>query len=93
MRSYRISTIAKLLCMSADAIRFFEKKKIIPPTRSPENNYRMYTLEDVRRLYDCCGFTAVGFSIREVEQNKAAVGCVDQFHALIAHIHGVPALE
>ena len=53
----------------------------------------MYTLEDVRRLYDCCGFTAVGFSIREVEQNKAAVGCVDQFHALIAHIHGVPALE
>ena len=68
MRSYRISTIAKLLCMSADAIRFFEKKKIIHPTRSPENNYRMYTLEDVRRLYDCCGFTAVGFSIREVEQ-------------------------
>ena len=53
----------------------------------------MYTLEDVRRLYDCCGFTAVGFSIREAEQNKAAVGCVDQFHALTAHIHGVPALE
>ena len=38
---------------SSDAIRFYEKKNIIIPERVVNNNYRQFTLDDIRRLYDC----------------------------------------
>lgn len=36
----KINVIAKLLNMSPDAIRFYEKKGIINPPRDPESRYR-----------------------------------------------------
>ena len=63
----KINVIAKLLNMSPDAIRFYEKKGIINPPRDPESRYREYSASEIRRLYDCANWTALGFTIREVE--------------------------
>ena len=38
MKSLKINTVAKLVKMTSDAIRFYEKQKIITPKRSDKNN-------------------------------------------------------
>ena len=48
MKKYStISEISKLLGLSTDTIRFYEKKGLVHPHVNPENNYRMYTLMNV----------------------------------------------
>lgn len=63
----KINVIARLLNMSPDAIRFYEKKGIISPPREAGSHYREYSADEIRRLYDCANWTALGFTIREVE--------------------------
>ena len=53
MKKYStISEISKLLGLSTDTIRFYEKKGLVHPHVNPENNYRMYTLMNVLELLD-----------------------------------------
>ena len=43
-KTYTISQISKLLGLTNDAIRFYEKKGLVHPTTNPHNNYRMYMI-------------------------------------------------
>lgn len=68
MSGYTLKTsdVAKLMRTSSDAIRFYEKKNIIIPERVVNNNYRQFTLDDIRRLYDCKSLQNLQFSISEI---------------------------
>ena len=63
----KISVLAKMLCMSVDAIRFYEKKGIVKPAYNEENGYREFSGNEVRILNDCSNLTAVGFSLNSVQ--------------------------
>ena len=65
-KEFRINEIAKLLSTSADALRLYEKKKIIQPARDEDNSYRSYTQEDITRLYDLKFLQNMGFSLAEI---------------------------
>ena len=68
MKTLKINTVAKLVKMTPDAIRFYEKQKIINPKRSEENNYREFTLDEIRTLNDCRNLKNIGFSLEEIGQ-------------------------
>lgn len=46
----RIQQVEKQTGVNAQSIRFYEREGLLAPRRSPENRYRDYTPEDVRRL-------------------------------------------
>lgn len=68
MKTLKINTVSKLVKMTPDAIRFYEKQKIINPKRSEENNYREFTLAEIRTLNDCRNLKNIGFSLEEIGQ-------------------------
>jgi DNA-binding transcriptional MerR regulator len=47
---YSISEVEKEIEVPATTLRHWEKEELIKPTRNPENGYRMYNREDIRRL-------------------------------------------
>ena len=65
-RKITINNVAQLLHITPEAVRFYEKKKIVNPQRDDENSYRYYTQTDIRKLYDCKIYQSMGFSLQEV---------------------------
>lgn len=47
---YKIGEISKLFNIGLDSLRYYEEVGILSPKRDPENNYRLYTLDDVREI-------------------------------------------
>lgn len=45
-----IKQVQQLSGISADNIRFYEKQGLLRPARNPENDYRDYSAQDLRRL-------------------------------------------
>ena len=63
---YTISEIGKLLGLSNDAIRFYEKKGLVHPDINPENKYRMYTIQNVLELLDIIYYRHLDFSVSDI---------------------------
>lgn len=78
----KINEVAKLLCTTPDAIRLYERKNIIQPSRDKENQYRGFTQEDITRLYDCKLLQNVGFSLSEIANIIANVS-PEEFDSLL----------
>lgn len=67
-KTYTISQIGKLLGLTNDAIRFYEKKGLVHPSINVNNNYRMYTLNNVLELLDIIYYRHLDFSINEIQE-------------------------
>ena len=46
----KIYQVEELVGITKNNIRFYEEQKLLCPKRNPENDYREYSLEDVRQL-------------------------------------------
>lgn len=66
MKELKINEVASMLRLSADSIRFYEKKGILHPERHPDNHYRQYSMDDIRTLYDSRIFLNMGFTLSEI---------------------------
>lgn len=78
----KINEVARLLCTTPDAIRLYERKNIIQPSRDKENQYRGFTQEDITRLYDCKHLQNVGFSLSEIANIISSVS-PEEFDSLL----------
>jgi putative AdoMet-dependent methyltransferase len=67
MDSMQIKELAQRLNISPRAIRFYEEKGMIHPTKDPQNNYRLFVEKDVRRLQTIISLREVGMSIEEIK--------------------------
>ena len=47
---FKIGELSKLYNIGVDSIRYYEQVGLLHPKRDPNNNYRLYTLEDIRKL-------------------------------------------
>lgn len=63
---YSIGEIGKLLGLTSDAIRFYEKKGLVHPSVNPENRYRMYTFKNVLELLDIIYYRNLEFPVEEI---------------------------
>ena len=65
-RQYSIHEVADLLGISTDAIRLYEKEKLVKPERNPNNGYRYYNFEQIQRIMGICLYRQLGVSISEI---------------------------
>lgn len=63
---FRIGEISKLFNIGVDSIRYYEKVGLLHPVRNEENNYRLYTLDDIRTMNTIRELLAIGFSTDEI---------------------------
>ncbi len=62
---YKIGDISKVLGISPDLVRYYEKKGVVTPTKNKHNDYRYYETRDANFLIDCLFYKNFGFSIEE----------------------------
>lgn len=63
---YKIGDVAKILGISTDLVRYYEKKGVVAPEKGQNNNYRYYDTWDINFLIDCLWYKNFGFSIDEI---------------------------
>lgn len=63
---YRIGDVAKILGISTDLLRYYEKKGVVKPIKDKNNDYRYYEAWDINFLMDCLWMKGFGFSIEEI---------------------------
>lgn len=63
---YKIGDVAKILGVSADTLRYYEKRGLIQPVKGSENDYRYYDFWDINLLLACLRLRAFDFSIGQV---------------------------
>lgn len=63
---YKIGDVAKILGISPDLLRYYEKKGVVKPVKDQANDYRYYEPWDINFLIDCLWYKSFGFSIEQV---------------------------
>lgn len=72
--TFKIGELSKLYHIGVDSIRYYEKVGILNPIRDEENNYRLYTTDDVRKLTmirELLGLDFTTEQIKEFEANRS----------------------
>lgn len=63
---YKIGDVARMLGISPDLLRYYEKKGVVTPEKDESNDYRYYDSWDINFLLDCLWFKNYGFSIEQI---------------------------
>lgn len=67
MKTYKIGEIAKMLGISSETIRNYEKKGLIHPYKEEESNYRYYNIVQINHLMNIQKFQKYGYSLHEIK--------------------------
>ena len=62
---YKIGDVSKILGISPDLLRYYQKKGVVTPSTGESNNYRYYDAWDINFLIDCLWFKNFGFGIEQ----------------------------
>lgn len=87
-KRYTIHEISKLLGISADAIRLYEKEGLVTPVRDPQNGYRYYETLEIQRIMGIHLYRQLDVSIAEIRNLMAATSLSsvsDSFSYLALH--------
>lgn len=63
---YKIGDVAKILGISPDLLRYYEKKGVVKPVKDLNNDYRYYEPWDINFLIDCLWYKNFGFGIEQI---------------------------
>jgi DNA-binding transcriptional MerR regulator len=66
--SMQIGEAAKQAALSVDAIRFYERRSLLPKAMRTEGRFRLYTSVDIVRLRFIRQMQSLGFSLTEIRQ-------------------------
>ena len=82
-RQYSIQEVAKLLGVTTNKIRFYEKKGLINPTRGRDNDYRYFTEAEVIEIQTILLYRALGLSVSDIGtllQNTTKENYLEHFY-------------
>ena len=65
---YTIGHFAKMLGLTTDTVRQYEKSGIVTPYKDEKNGYRYFTPHDVRTVSICKQYRQMGFSLAEIAE-------------------------
>lgn len=68
MKSYRIGEVNKLLGISADTLRYYEKIRLLPPIGRTDAGIREYLERDLSRLRFIRRAQKMRFSLKEIAE-------------------------
>lgn len=63
---YKIGDVARILGISRDLLRYYEKKGVVRPQKDKLNDYRYYDTWDINFLMDCLWYKQYGFGIDQI---------------------------
>ncbi len=63
---YKIGDVARILGVSTDILRYYERKGVVTPEKDETNDYRYYDSWHINFLMDCLWFKNYGFSIEQI---------------------------
>ena len=66
MKTYKIGEIAKMLGISSETIRKYEKKGLIMPYKEEESRYRFYDIIQINYLMNLQKLQKFGYSLNEI---------------------------
>lgn len=64
--AFQIGELAKRSELSVDAIRFYERRKLLPTPIRTAGRFRLYTENDLERLHFIRQMQTLGFSLKEI---------------------------
>lgn len=64
----QIGEVAKRTALTVDAIRFYERRTLLPKPPRTQGRFRLYSNDDVARLRFITNMQGLGFSLREIGQ-------------------------
>lgn len=64
----RPSELARLVGISADTLRYYERNRLLPAAQRSPSGYRLFPPEAFMRVQMIRGALSVGFSIKELER-------------------------
>ena len=79
---YKIGDVARILGISTDLLRYYEKKGVVTPTKDQQNDYRYYDVWDINFLIDCLWYKSFGFGIPQVAHMVSDCNYEDLFSVL-----------
>lgn len=63
---YRIGDVSRILDISTDLLRYYEKKGVVNPIKDKNNDYRYYDAWDINFLIDCIWYKNFGYGIDQI---------------------------
>ncbi len=79
---FRIGNVSKMLGIAPETIRYYERKKIIRPSKDTGSGYRQFDLMDMCLLTRTRAYLHYGFSLEEAKELLAAPG-LEVLHAAL----------
>ena len=78
-KTYTIGEMARMLGVTAETIRYYERKNIIRPIHNEESGYRYYTTWDLHMIIRARCYLGFGFTIEETADilQKENIGEID----------------
>jgi DNA-binding transcriptional MerR regulator len=80
--TFQIGELARRTALSVDAIRFYERRKLLPAAFRSAGRFRLYTTHDIERLRFVQRTQRLGFSLEEIKKLMAIRA--DKAHACAA---------
>ncbi len=68
MEKYKIGTVARLLDLPNDTLRYYESRGIVTPQKDEESGYRYYDAWDLNYLLDSKWYRSYDFSLSDVHK-------------------------
>ena len=105
MSGMQIGELAKRTTLTVDAIRFYEKRRLLPKAARSTGGFRLYTTGDIEQLHFIRQMHALGFSLREIRElielrTRKVAGCEsvrqllkDKLGGVRAKLHELQKLE
>lgn len=64
----QIGELAKRTALTVDAIRFYERRHLLPKAIRSPGGFRLYSTDDIERLHFLRQMHGLGFSLREIRE-------------------------
>ena len=64
----QIGELAKRTALSVDAIRFYEKQRLLPKATRSVGGFRLFTVDDIQHVQFIRQMHKLGFSLREIKE-------------------------
>ena len=80
--TFQIGELARRTTLSIDAIRFYERRKLMPPAFRSAGRFRLYTADDIERLRFVQRMQRKSFLLEEIKKLMAIRS--DKAHACAA---------
>lgn len=80
-KALSIKEVSQLYRVSANKLRFYEKKGLVTPSRNPENGYRQYFAKDILTIQAVLTYRQLEMSIEDIKallKNKNNDELIDQ---------------